>query len=198
MKVARLVAAPLFLAVCLSQACSDPPAPPAQGAVTLSISPTPGQACNHTSPQLSMPAAQNTSVFGALLGCNLQTGCKPDEFVVVDRDRGTNISCTISPSGGNYNVNILMNVDGSPSMQFGVNGTLMANGGTIAINETNSEARGGGSDPACQVSIQPNTGVIAKGKIWAQFQCTAFRDPSDLSDTGCTVKGAFLFENCAG
>jgi hypothetical protein len=173
-------------------------APPAQGAVTLSISPTAGQVCNHTNSQLSMPAAQNASVFGELTGCNLSTGCRPDEFVVVDRDRGTNISCSVSPVGGNFDVLIAMNVEGSPSMQFQANGQLMPNGGTLSINETNSEARGGGSDSACMVSIQPNTGVIAKGKIWAQFQCTAFRDPNDLSDTGCTVTGAFLFENCDG
>jgi hypothetical protein len=143
-----------------------------------------------------MPSAQNTSVYGALTGCNLGSGCKPDEFVVVDRDRGTNIACSVSPAGGLFNVSISMNVEGPPSMQFQANGQLMPNGGTLAINETNSEAHGGGSDGACEVSIQPNTGVIAKGKIWAQFQCTMFRDPNDLSDTGCTVRGAFLFENC--
>ena len=199
MKVARLIAAPLFLTVCLTQACSDPPAPPAQGAVTLSISPTSGFTCNHTNGTLSVPFAQNASVSGTLgTGCNLSAGCKPDEYVVVDRDRGTNISCSISPGGMGYNVSISMNVEGSPSMQFQANGQLGPNGGQLAINETNSEAHGGGSDQACQVSIQPNVGVIAKGKIWAQFQCTMFRDPSDLSDTGCTVTGAFLFENCGG
>jgi hypothetical protein len=172
--------------------------PAAQGAVTFKISPSPGQTCRHTNAQLSMPAAQNAGVFGELLGCNLSTGCRPDEFVVVDRDRGTTIACNVSPVGDNFNVNITMNVEGSPNMQFQANGQLTKTGGMLAINETNSAAQGGGSDYACLVSIQPNAGVVAKGKIWAQFTCTAFRDPNDLGDTGCTMEGAFLFENCGG
>jgi hypothetical protein len=195
---ARLVAAPLVFTVYLSQACSDPPTPPVQGAVSLKISPTPGQTCQHTNGQLSAPAAQNAGVFSELLGCDLSQGCKPDEFVVVDRDRNTDIICNVTPNGDNFTVAIQMNVASSPSMQFGVNGTINATGGTVSISENNSVAGGGGTDSTCILTIAPNHGVVAKGKIWAQFECTMFRDPNNLGDTGCTVQGAFLFENCGG
>jgi hypothetical protein len=198
MKVARLIAAPLVFTVYLSQACSDPPSPPVQGAVTLKISPTSGQTCQHTNGQLSAPSAQNAGVYGELLGCDLTQGCKPDEFVVVDRDRNTDISCSITANGSNFNVNILMNVSSSPSMQFGVTGTVTPQGGTVSISESNSVALGGGTDNACQVTITPNRGTVGKGKIWATFLCTMFRDQNNLGDTGCTVEGAFLFENCSG
>jgi hypothetical protein len=47
------------------------------------------------------------------------------------------------------------------------------------------------------VQLVPNISYLAPGKIWAQFKCTQFRNPNDLSDSGCTVEGAFLFENCS-
>ena len=169
-----------------------------RAAVTFNIGPSPGNLCRHTNGQLSMPAAQNASVFGDLLACTLGSGCKPDEFVVEDRDRGTTISCMVAPSGSNFTVSATLNVDGSPSMQFQANGVLSPSGGTLSINESNSEAMGGGSDPACSVQLLPDMSFLESGKIWAQFQCSNFRDPNDLSDTGCTVTGAFLFENCQG
>jgi hypothetical protein len=172
-------------------------APPAQAAVTLKISPTAGRTCAHTNGQLSAPSAQNASVYGELLGCDLSQGCKPDEYVVVDRDRNTHLTCLVAPSGDTFNVTATLNVADPPSMQFQVAGTLSPLGGTVAISESNSIAQGGGSDSACTVTITPNRGAIGRGKVWATFTCTMFRDPNDLADTGCTVEGAFLFENCA-
>jgi hypothetical protein len=146
-----------------------------------------------------MPSKFNASVYSEL-NCDLSAGCKPDDYIVVDRDRGANVSCTVSPAGGNYNVVLTLNVDGSAtneaSMQFGLTGLLTASGGMAAINESNSVARGGGQQGDCTVTIAPPTGVIGKGKVWGSFDCLAFRDERNIGDTGCELKGQFLFENC--
>src|SRR5947207_2908841 len=98
MKLARVAAAPLLiLALCMPQACSDPPSPPAQGAVTVIIQPgTMGKRCppTLTHNQVSMPASDASGVYSELIGCDLSMSCKPDKYVVVDRDRGATISCS--------------------------------------------------------------------------------------------------------
>src|SRR5262245_29063288 len=109
MKVARFAAAPLAVALfSLSTGCSDPPAPPPQGAVSLIVGPPPGKVCSHTNGQISMPM----NVAGVLeaLNCDLSQGCKPDEYVVVDRDRGSTVQCSVVPNGGTYTVSARLRV----------------------------------------------------------------------------------------
>ncbi len=211
MKFARLGAAPLPAIIFLISACSDPPSPPAQAAVTLSIAPASGKTCNHTQPQLALPSKSTASVE-AELACDLAAGCKPDDYIVVNQDRGTTVACTVSPAGGNFNVQLSVIVDGSAtnelSMQFGLNGTLTPMGGMASINSSSSISRSNGIDPSCNVSIAnpystltnvvgaPKQGVVSKGKIWGAFECNAFRNPTDIGDTGCLAQGVFLFENC--
>jgi hypothetical protein len=200
MKFARLGVAPLPLLLCLMHACSDPPSPPAQAAVWLQASPAPGKVCTTTNGKLGIPSKFNASVIQEL-NCQLGSGCKPDDYVVVDRDTGSVVTCNVSPSGGNYAVNLSLVVDGSNvmggvSMNFSLAGTLSPSGGTASINESNSVAVGGGNQVDCTVSITPPTGLVAKGKIWGSFSCENFRDPNNIGDTGCVVTGQFLFENC--
>ena len=181
--------------------------------VSRSIVPaTSGGQCSHTQPQLSLPSRYNASVQSEL-ACDLTAGCKPDDYIVVNQDRGTTVACTVSPSSGNYNVQLSVVVDGSQtndlSMSFGLNGTLTPMGGMASVNASSSVSGSNAIDPNCTVSIAtpqttimmsggPPQGVISKGKIWGAFECDAFRDPTDISDTGCQAKGAFLFENCDG
>jgi hypothetical protein len=204
MKFTRLGAARLPILVLLVSACSSPPSPPAQAAVSLSITPASGQICNHTQPMLSLPSKSSASVIAEIgPGCDLSTGCKPDDYIVVNQDRGTTVACTVSPSGGNYNVQLSVNVDGSAtgdlSMQFVLNGTLMPTGGAgVTVNSSSQYSGSNGIDSNCTVTIAPPHGVIAKGKIWGSFQCNAFRDPTNIGDTGCLAEGYFLFENCDG
>src|SRR5947208_2702534 len=118
MKLARMAAAPLLLSLCLPQACSDPPSPPAQGAVNIRIGPTPGGAICPTGRQhapFSMPASEQTGVYSELLMCPLDQGCKPDKFIVVDRDNGATISCSVKESNGQFAVAITFSVNLSGS-----------------------------------------------------------------------------------
>jgi hypothetical protein len=202
MNVARFAAAPLAVALSLLTACSDPPAPPAQGAVSLKVGVTPGKICSHTNGQISMPM----NVAGVLesLNCDLSQGCKPDEYVVVNRDRGTTVTCTVAPNGNNFNVSARLSVDGTStgdvSLNFGITGNNIGptGGGPVGVTQLNSVSMGGGKDDACTLSINAPRGLIKKGGVWGSVHCDNFVNPTDISETGCTLDATFLFENCDG
>jgi hypothetical protein len=183
---------------------TDASVPHAWGTVTVNVQPTPSKTCNHTLGQLGVPFVHNTGVYAELTTCNLTTGCQPNEYVVHDGAPGTTVSCFVAPEGGNFTVSVALSVQTSLSpqqslsMQFEAKGTLSPGGGTLMINESNTEANGGGTDDACSVQLPQNASFLDRGKVWAQFTCTHFRDPTDLTETGCTVTGALLFENCSG
>lgn len=199
MKLACLGIALPLLAGVYSAGCSDPPSPPAQAAITLSSQPAPGQTCTTTNGQLAIPSKYNASVISEL-ACDLSMGCKPDDYIVVDHDPGTQVACTVTPLNGNFSILLTLDVDGSstntPSMHFSMSGNLTPTGGMASVNESNSVAGGGGSQQDCMVSIQSPMGIIAKGKVWGSFACNSFRDERNIGDTGCQVQGSFLFENC--
>jgi len=141
-------------------------------------------------------------VFDAL-NCDLSVGCSPDEYVVVDRDRGTTVQCSVAPNGGSYNVSARLLVDGTQtgneSVSFGISGIIGPTGGrSIMVNQQNSVSGGGGIDDTCTVSIVAPHGLIKTGAIWGNVHCEDFRDPTDISETGCTLDAVFLFENCSG
>jgi hypothetical protein len=205
MNVARLAAAPLAVALSFLSGCSDPPSPPAQGAITLKVGVTSGKICSHTSPQLSMPADSVASVIQEL-SCDLSSGCKPDDFVVVDRDRGATVQCTVAPDGDKWKVAVRLSVDGTAtgteSLSFSMASSIPINPGgdttPVSVSEQNSEAKGGGTDNSCTLSINSPHGLIKQGGIWGSVHCEDFRDVNDISETGCTLDALFLFENCAG
>lgn len=198
MKVARLAAALLPVVIC-SHGCSDPPSPPAQAALTLNTTNAPGKVCTTQNGQLSVPFAQTAGVLDEL-NCDLSMNCKPDDYVVVDRDTGANVSCRVTQQGDTFGVNLSVSVSStaaSPlSLSFQLTGTLTPTGGMASVYETNTVAGGGGQQADCTVTIMPPYGIIAKGKVWGSFECNAFRDPVNIGDTGCDMKGTFLFENC--
>jgi hypothetical protein len=202
MKFARLALAPLPLVLMLSHGCSDPPAPPAEAALTLNIKTTSGAHCAAPIGQLSIPTAMAAASVLQELNCDLSTGCKVDDYVLVDRDQGATVSCTVSPAGDNYTVSLNLNYDGSavgqPSMFFTATGSVSATGGQLSVTENNSVAGAGGQQDGCLVTIMPPRGLVKKGSIWASFDCPMFRDPSNIGDTGCDMQGIFLFENCGG
>lgn len=171
----------------------------AQAALSFSITPATGKVCNTTSAMLGFPSDDNANV-ATELDCDLSMGCKPDDYIVVDGDRGTTVACTVSPQDANFAVQLNLDVDGSatnkPSVHFGLVGLLSSTGGNVSINESNSIAGGGGMQSNCALLVTPPVGVIAKGKIFGRFECNALRDPADLDETGCDLHGELLFENC--
>jgi hypothetical protein len=135
------------------------------------------------------------------LNCDLSAGCKPDEYVVVDGDRGATVSCTVAPSTEGFTVSARLSYDGTStgdqSLTFGLSGLLSPTGGMAAVTEQNSVSMGSGTDRACTVTISPPRGLVKSSGIWANVQCDDFRNSTDISETGCSLSGTFLFENCA-
>jgi hypothetical protein len=202
MNVARFAAVPLAVALSMLSGCSDPPSPPPQGAVSLKVGVTPGKICSHTNGLISMPFNQGAGVYDSL-NCDLSAGCKPDKYVVVDRDRGSSVQCTVAPNGDKFSVSVSLSVDGTAtgteSLSFGLSGVFGATGGTPAdVTQQNSVSKGGGQDDMCTVSIAAPRGLIKQGRIWGNVHCDDFRNPSDISETGCQLDAVFLFENCGG
>jgi hypothetical protein len=172
---------------------------PPQAALSFAIDPAPGKVCNETNPTLGFPSQEDANVL-AELNCDLSRGCKPDDFVVVAGKQGATVACSVSPQGDNFALQLTLDVDGSatnePSVHFNLAGLSSSTGGMVSIDESNSIAGGGGRQVDCALTISPPFGVVAKGKIWGEFECDAFGNPADLGDTGCDVQGQLLFENC--
>jgi hypothetical protein len=172
----------------------------AQAALTFTSAPAPGQTCSTTNGLLSFPSMYTASVLTEL-NCDTSMGCQPDQYVVVEADQGTSVSCRVVASGDQYDVQLSLSLDGTaqnePSGTFGVSGVVSKTGGVVLINESNSVAGGGGTQSDCTLTIEPAPhGFISPSEIWASFDCPAFRDPRNIGDTGCEVQGKFLFKNC--
>lgn len=169
---------------------------PAQGAVTVQVTPTAGNTCKYTNGRVGIPSDRNASVVSELF-CDPSMGCKPDEYVVQNGQPDTTLTCRVHPSDGKFDVSAALNVDGSAtgtvSMAFQINGTVDASGGTVAVTESNSVAGGGGSDTACTMTITPTSGFIRAGAIWGAVTCSNL---ADGDSTACTLDGQFLFEGC--
>lgn len=182
-------------ALCLSAACSDPPTPPAQGAVAESIQPNGGgTGCNASSAVFTAPGnADPVSGTFATLNCDLSagTGCAPNQNIVVDGDSNASVNCSVS-GGGTYNVNATLS---QGDVEFSISGSISDTGGTAAVSSSHNTFHL--QDLACNITITPNKGQIKAGAIWADFDCKKFGDPSVGQDPGCEAMGKFIFENCS-
>jgi len=172
------------------------PAPPARGAVEITIDATAG-GCTHASGQITAPADPpgQPNAVDAALNCDISKGCKPDQFVLVDGDSGESVSCSVSVAGDGYAVDLAV-VSGS-RMTFRASGTVNASGGTMQISEQGANTAGDGLyASACMVTIGPNLGTVKKGAIWARFECPHFAPQNSAAPDQCDAVGTFMFENC--
>ncbi len=181
-------------------ACSAPPNPPPQAAITIAVQPDPssGESCDGSHSYLSIPqqSIQN-EVNQELLNCDESTGCKPDENVVVDRSQGIRVTCSVAPSGDEFEVSASVS---SSDLTLSVTGTVSASGSStgLTMNSYDSQTQKSRTSNSCTLTITPNKGGIKKGEIWATFHCDAFNVASQTGASDCLTDGAFLFENCSG
>jgi hypothetical protein len=182
-------------ALCLG--CSDPPAPPAQGAVEITINAESSGACSHASGQATAPQDPpgNPNAVATALSCDLSRGCKPDQYVRVDGDSGSSVSCTVSPSGDGFGVSVSIS-DGS-RLTFAASGSVNGSGGTMQISQSGANTNHEGLyDSTCTITIDPNRGLVKKGAIWARFDCPHFAAQNSAGGEQCDAVGSFIFENC--
>ena len=185
-----------ILALILSTACSDPPSPPAQGAVSELIGPNgTGNGCAASGPEFTAPPntdAQNGTSASLQCDTSAGTGCSPDSNVVVDGDQNAIVTCSVS-GGGPFNVTANLN---QGPVAFNLQGVFTDTGGTGFLSSGHDNFNLQQKD--CKIIIEANHGEIKPGAIWARFDCESYFDPSTPGNgPGCAATGFFIFENCA-
>jgi hypothetical protein len=188
MKLARLIVVP-SLGLGFGMGCSDPPSLPAQGAATMEVSPLAGGGCN-TSRPITVPVDSLPH-----LTCNTALGdtCEPAKEVVVDRDDGNQVECSVVKSGESYTIsfslqNSLLTLSGNSAQ-----GAISASGGPVAIYSYNSGSGVAQQSEQCTLMVN----AISAGSIWASFECPTYGEPSSPSGPRCSAAGIFVFEHCS-
>lgn len=193
MTLTRFALSSLGLASALAVSCSDPPSPPAQGALTIIVQPLGGGSClSHA--QLTAPV--DFDVYTNLT-CNVaEDSCQPNDLVVVDGADGVDLSCTVASDGDGYRVAGSLRLPGIVDFGVASNAPLRegANPGGIQVFEWASATGESQSDPACDVTIRK----IQGGAILANFSCGAFGKQTSASEPACSAQGSFILENCSG
>jgi len=181
-------------ALVFSAACSDPPSPPAQGAVAETISPNAMGGCTPAGPPFAAPPLPDAiSGTAATLNCDTSNpGCKPDTNVVVDGDQGASVSCSVTGGGSSFQIQASLS---QGIVALNVLGTIAATGGKVTLSS--SHAGFTLRDDQCDLVIAPGKGSVKPGAIWAHFDCEHFADPTIATPPGCAAIGTFIFENCS-
>jgi len=200
MKLVHVIAVPSSVMLGLFIGCSDPPSPPAQAGIGLTVSPAAGQCPVPGSPITVPPdpAGQPNAVNGALL-CDLtNASCKPDDYVVVNGDGDAVVKCSVSPQGdGSFNIDLQVS---NTRLSFSASGQVTASGGDVRVSvyeQTSDRTISTDTTGPCKLTIPPNQGTAKKGALWARFTCDALGDTKDSSGTTCKASGQFIFENCS-
>ena len=182
--------------VCVKGECVEgigpfPPrnAPPPQAAAYITVAPGSGP-CNATHGLLVVP--QDQRVYDAL-NCNLTTGCSPDEWVAIDGDPETLVTCEVSDLSGDEFV-IVAHVSYAGDY-LNIAGTINTLGGEALMKHYYRNS-GTELEGRCSLTIAANQGAVAAGRVWVQFACPVFNDPTSRGGMECSAEGAFLFERC--
>ena len=163
---------------------------PPRAAADISVGPGNGT-CTAPHGVWTMPQDQRVYDY---LRCNLASGCSPNEIVAVDGDAETQVTCNVSPTGDTYSINAHFAYQGS---DITASGSIGSNGGDVQMTHYYRQS-GVGLSGTCNLTIEPDQGAVALGRVWAYFTCPDFSDPSAAGGTDCSAEGAFLFERCDG
>ncbi|HEX7669175.1 MAG TPA: hypothetical protein VF395_06320 [Polyangiaceae bacterium] len=201
MKPVRLIAAPSSIVLGLFFGCSDPPSPPAQAGIVITVGQSAGQ-CPVPGSPISVPPdpAGQQGVVNAALLCDLtHASCKPDDYVVVNGDGDATVTCSVSPQGdGSFNIDLQLS---TTRLSFSASGKVTSSGGDIRVSvyeqTSGTTITTDKTTSSCKVTIPANQGTAKKGALWARFTCDGLSDPKDSSGTICKASGQFIFENCS-
>ncbi len=187
-----IVAAPLLAAL----GCSDPVPPPAQAAVTLSVT----QPVVHVD-QMTCPVVHEYQV-----GANDPKTNKPAPPSSVDPGQsvisgqsGAKISCSVKGGGGTFTfsgtVSAVTTEGQAISVQF-TNGTVTNGAGTADVSVYTPDLSANfDSTASCTIQVLQNQ--VKGGSIWATFSCPSIASPpSGLCGIGSN--STIVFENCDG
>ena len=198
-----LLAAPLLL----SLGCSDPVPPPAQGALTLSVSqaanPPSGMACPDSGTTYQVGAVDSKTKM-----VQAPSMSSPGQSVISGENNAT-ISCSVTGSNGNFkfsgSLRGITPLGDTVSVVF-ANGQVGADfTGTadVSISTSKLAAQTYVDTMPCTVTVlpPPNTSSVPPqikgGSIWAEFACPQVANPpNNLCQVGSA--SVVVFENCSG
>jgi hypothetical protein len=184
-----------WVAVC-ALGCSDPVAPPAQGAFNArvtSASPAPaGKMCpSGASTYFEVPVVPPPTTVDETLDDSTYI------HRVIDGESGAGVTCTVKGQGSSFGGRI----SSAGKVLEISSGTLDATlkGTALITVASSSQISGALTAPSANCIINAsNAGGTSyeanPGRIWATFDCPSVeRQPSDY----CVARGTFVLENCS-
>ena len=163
-------------------ACSDPVSPPAQGGLSIRVTPPSSGTCGVTY-QATIPTTDAPTPTSA--GTPLTDG-----------DLGAKVSCVVKEDGDGYYLN------GSISfgqLSYNIVGHVPASGTSAADVRVTAQNTSQGTSPlqgGCTVTIGSSPQTVAAGEIFATFSCPEFNDNMS-PDIRCSSEGTVVFERCS-
>ncbi len=161
--------------------CGDAVAPPAEGAVGLTVKPSGDAAAGYSC------GAAHQIVLGAAAPSPGSRGVP-----WTDGQDGHNVSCSVT---GNGNFTVKGSISGE-SANFLLDGTVTA-GGTgqalVALFDPNQQLAM--TDSTCTMHVDGDY-KVEKGAIWGAVSCSRLKSDGDMF-LWCALNATFVFKNCA-
>lgn len=175
--------------------CSDPVAPPAQGAFNARVtaaSPVPaGKMCpTGTSPYFEVPVVPPVTTVDEALSDRTYL------HWVIDGEGGASVACTVQGNGSAFEGRISAGGKTLDISGGSLDATLKGKATITVASSSQISGSLSSASAACNINASNAGGTsyeVAPGRIWASFDCPAVeRQPSDY----CAARGTFVLENC--
>ncbi len=211
LRILSRVAGPALLGCVTLGACSNgPPPTPAAFVNSWLVPGNNGAQCNTQTrrDQLALGTATSVTTATALPTVTSDGG--------MDRGVQAGVKCSVSGSGGNFNVVLIAQLGGQssnspPAGSLEITGTVTTSGGSNLTLQGLGFEQATWSGTGCTVAytyqgamINTNGGPVAPGRIWGHLVCPQVQEAGgtmlvngmDVPVT-CKFEADFLFENCS-
>lgn len=173
--------------------CSDPAAPPPQGAMSIHIQ-SASSSITPTGKKCTIPA-HNAQVAGT--DTEPPSGTNKGD-TITDGEGGT-VKCEVSGAGASFSGQLKRG-----KVSFSINGEIDDAGkGTASIQEFDPDSLTTLKNPEdmpCEITVLTDAKgklTVASGRIWAQFKCPGLITNDNPALFCSADDGYFVFENCS-
>lgn len=161
--------------------CGDAVPPPAEAAVSITLSPS------------GTAGAQYTCSFHTL---SWTSGTAPTSNetggLLVDGQDGASVSCKVK-GDGTYTITGSVKFEDS---RFDLGGSISESGtGTVSVSLWDKNLLTSIQDPACTITVGQSSLAVESGALWAQVACSHFTTP-DNRYLWCAGTGIVVFKSC--
>lgn len=160
--------------------CGNAVSPPAEGAVSVSFSPSP-----------SAPSGYGCDATGTLVLAGDSPTATSQGVTWVDGHDSHSVDCKVTGNGTyEFNGSIF-----SYPAKFSISGSVTSGGtGTAVVSLFDPGARIGLGDTQCTVEVI-NDYKVEKGAIWAGIDCKNLTS-REYQNNRCRITGSFVFKSC--